>query len=350
MGGGEVSRAALSCWVRVPWFDRRVLAAVQGTPGMNGCASRRCWRVGGASEGSVPSGETVDSCGCWPTPLSGPRFGLSAMLARGEVGAGAGGAVATEDCGWLAASTPGLQCCLSETVTGGGEADGGVCMPARDGERISTSGSHSTMFSWLSMPSASSMSCGRDVPSSCVGAIPSCLDWISVGGMCVDVCADMCADGWLSVSGCGKVLVCVGVVSAGVRACVGVYAGVCGYGAAAWVTPLPFSPGGSGSHLVTGLGRSRCSACSSLRSLRVVPSEMGAGGGEGVPSSSGLLSVALAVRGGAPVSVVGGVAAGDVGVEVVRRVLPLVSLALAGLVLVSLTGGDWVVLLAGEWP
>ena len=165
-----------------------VLTVVQGTPGMNGCASRSCWRMEGDGEGSVPSGETVDSCGCWPTPPSGPQFGPSATLARGEVGAGAGGAVATGDCGWMATSTPRLQCCLSETVVGGGEADGGVCMPARDGEKISTSGSHSSTFSWLRMPSSSSMNCGLDVPSSWVGAIPSCLDWMSVGGMCVDVC------------------------------------------------------------------------------------------------------------------------------------------------------------------
>ena len=117
---------------------------------------------------------------------------------------------------------------------------------------------------------------------------------------------------------------------------------------------------------MAGLGLSRLSALSSFSSLWAVSSEMGAGGGDGVPSSW-LVGIDAWVDGdGASALTVGGVPvavdAGDVGVEVAHPALPALPLEVADRVLTSPAlgcsglarvlpmGGDWVVLTVVECP
>lgn len=131
----------------------------------------------------------------------------------------------------------------------------------------------------------------------------------------------------------------------------------------------------SGSHLVMGLGLRRLSIWSVRWSVRVIPSEVGTGGGEGLPSSCDacvatgvaagvrgdwtttypaglqcLLSMTVARGGGAAVESPGVEAAGNVGLVVARMALLVVPLWLAGLAHVPLAVGCWMVLVAEEWP
>ena len=58
-----------------------------------------------------------------------------------RVVAGTSVVAAGGDCGWQATPTPGLPCCLSETVAGGG-VDEGVTRSIGGGEKCEASGSH----------------------------------------------------------------------------------------------------------------------------------------------------------------------------------------------------------------
>ena len=121
---------------------------------------------------------------------------------------------------------------------------------------------------------------------------------------------------------------------------------------------------GSGSHCATVLRRRRFSIWSAYWILRAVSSDLGAGGGDGVPSScvagvvvgvdawdrgdravtsppglQYLLLVTLAGGGALVNGLLGGMAAGGVRVVGARPALMVVPLGLAGLALMSLAGG-----------
>ena len=196
MGGGEITPSSRGRSPWYPWYGCRILIAVQGTPGTNGWASRRGWKEEGSIGGA--GGVVVISvwvAGCRSAPAPELQCCLSETVAGGGEGAEAGGADVTWDWGCGSIPAPGLQCCNSETVAGGGgEEDGGVAISTNDADRNSSSGSHSWTLSMLRMASASSMSWGLDAPPSWVmivggrGVSSSGLGWSSAGGVRVYVC------------------------------------------------------------------------------------------------------------------------------------------------------------------
>ena len=212
--------------------------------------------MGGGGSAVVTSGEEVaDALSCWSTLASRPQCCLSVTVAGGGVDAEAESIVTAGGCGWEATSPIRPRCCPTVSAVRGGELVGGEAMPMRDGDRISSSGSHSWMPSWLRIASASSVSWGLDTPPSWVGAIgggrgvpSSWLGWSFVADAWVCACCvGVCAGAWVCVCACVGMCACVWVWVR-VRACVDMCVDIVrGCSAVGWVMTPPSDPGGRAS-------------------------------------------------------------------------------------------------------
>ena len=120
---GEVSRASPPLRECNTWSSCWTIEDVRCAPGMNGGTFRSDPKMeGGGIE--VSSEDTVSGNVNWSRVVAG-----TSVVAAGG------------DCGWQATPTPGLPCCLSVTVAGGG-VDEGVTRSIGGGEKCEASGSH----------------------------------------------------------------------------------------------------------------------------------------------------------------------------------------------------------------